>query len=99
MNHPEPRPVEMGVGMHGPADGPEGVTGARLDDAAMRRLQAEHGVALRIVALRMCDGDAGRADDAVQEAFIRAWQHPEVLDSSRGSTRGWLLTTIRRILV
>ncbi|MCW2603320.1 MAG: polymerase subunit sigma [Pseudonocardiales bacterium] len=72
---------------------------SRLDDREMRDLQAEHGVALRIVALRMCDGDVGRADDAVQEAFIRAWQHPEVLDASRGSTRGWLLTTIRRILV
>lgn len=71
----------------------------RLDDAEMRWLQAEHGVALRMVALRMCNGDTGRADDAVQEAFIRAWQHPEALDATRGSTRGWLLTTVRRILV
>lgn len=75
------------------------VNGARLGDDAVRQLQIDHGVALRIVALRMCGGDAGRAEDAVQEALIRAWQHPEVLDASRGSTRGWLLTTVRRILV
>jgi RNA polymerase sigma-70 factor (ECF subfamily) len=100
-------PVQSGVGDERAAAGGRtaaggatgGHTAARLDDAALRRLHDEHRTALRIVALRMCDGDAGRADDAVQEAFIRAWQHPEVLDASRGSTRGWLLTTLRRILV
>lgn len=108
MNRPDRPHVHSSVGQRSDGAGPAGgaaaaraATGARsrLDDAAMRRLQAEHGVALRVVALRMCDGDAGRAEDAVQEAFIRAWQHPEVLDDTRGSTRGWLLTTIRRILV
>jgi len=97
------------VSAHGPAGRGDGDPAAerpcaapvvgRLDDAQMRALHAEHESALRIVARRMCDGDVGRADDAVQEAFIRAWQHPEVLDASRGSTRGWLLTTVRRILV
>ena len=89
MNPDDPPSVQTDVGNPPP----------RLDDDAVRALRAEHGVALRIVALRMCDGDVGRAEDAVQEAFIRAWQHPEVLDASRGSTRGWLLTTLRRILV
>ena len=71
----------------------------RLDDAAIRALEADHGPVMRAVAVRLTGGDVGRAQDAVQEALIRAWQHPEVLDSSRGSTRGWLITTVRRILV
>jgi RNA polymerase sigma-70 factor (ECF subfamily) len=71
----------------------------RLDDTAMRALAAEHGAVLRAIAVRLTGGDMGRAEDAVQEALIRAWQHPEVLDTSRGSTRGWLVTTVRRILV
>jgi RNA polymerase sigma-70 factor (ECF subfamily) len=97
MNRPERPPVEVGMGRQGRVDGAGGL--GHLDDDQMRMLQAEHGVALRMVALRMCGGDSARASDAVQEAFIRAWQHPEVLDASRGSTRGWLLTTTRRILV
>jgi RNA polymerase sigma-70 factor (ECF subfamily) len=36
---------------------------------------------------------------AVQEVLVRAWRHPEALDPSRGSTRGWLLRTLRNVLI
>ncbi|RIJ79116.1 sigma-70 family RNA polymerase sigma factor [Nakamurella silvestris] len=65
----------------------------------MAELHAEYGPLLQVYALRIAGGDAGRAADAVQETFIRAWQRPEVLDPARGSTRGWLLVTVRNILI
>ncbi|RIJ71389.1 sigma-70 family RNA polymerase sigma factor [Nakamurella silvestris] len=65
----------------------------------MRALHLEHGQVLRAYATRLSDGDSGRAEDAVQEAFVRVWNRPEVLDNGRGSVRGWLLTTVRNILI
>jgi RNA polymerase sigma-70 factor (ECF subfamily) len=44
-------------------------------------------------------GDGVAAEDVVQEALIRLWRHPEVLDNGRGSVRGWLLTVVRNIVV
>jgi RNA polymerase sigma-70 factor (ECF subfamily) len=47
------------------------------------------GVALRIL------GDPARAEDVVQEAFMRVWNHAATFDSQRGSLRTWLLTAVR----
>src|SRR2546430_7616567 len=65
----------------------------------MRALHDEHAAALWTYALRLAGGDVGRAQDAVQEALLRAWRHPEVLDPTRGSARGWLLRTVRNVLI
>jgi RNA polymerase sigma-70 factor (ECF subfamily) len=73
--------------------------GTSVGDDLMRALHAEHASALWWYALRLTGGDAGRAQDAVQEALLRAWRHPEVLDPSRGSARGWLLRTVRNVLI
>jgi RNA polymerase sigma-70 factor, ECF subfamily len=70
-----------------------------LDEDLIRAIQAEHGRALWSTALRLTSGDHGRAQDAVQEVLLRAWRHPEALDPSRGSTRGWLLRTLRNVLI
>ena len=43
--------------------------------------------------------DRAAAEDVVQEALVRAWRHPESLDSGKGSVRGWLLTVVRNIVV
>jgi RNA polymerase sigma-70 factor (ECF subfamily) len=48
-----------------------------------------YGVALRIL------GDPARAEDVVQEAFMRVWNHAASFDSQRGSLRTWLLTAVR----
>ncbi|MDT7598702.1 MAG: polymerase sigma-70 factor, subfamily, partial [Pseudonocardiales bacterium] len=66
-----------------------------VDDRLIRALYSEHGTALESYALGMTNGDLGRAQDAVQEVLLRAWRHPESLDPQRGSTRGWLLRTLR----
>lgn len=65
-----------------------------LDD-----LHRECAPMLALYALRLTSGDTHRAEEAVQEAFSRAWGHPEVFDPSRGSARAWLVTVVRNILI
>ena len=48
-----------------------------------------YGVALRIL------GDPARAEDVVQEAFMKIWNNAASFDSRRGSLRAWLLTAVR----
>ena len=69
------------------------------DEELIRALHAEHGDALYVHALRLCDGDRQRAEDLVQETLLRAWRHPEALDPDRGSTRAWLFTTARHLAI
>ncbi len=53
---------------------------------------------MQLYATRLL-GDQELAEDVVQEALIRIWRHPEVLTNGRGSIRGWLLTTVRNIVI
>jgi RNA polymerase sigma-70 factor (ECF subfamily) len=48
-----------------------------------------YGIALRVL------GDPGRAEDAVQEAFLNVWSRAGAFDPARGSLRSWLLTVVR----
>lgn len=48
-----------------------------------------YGVALRVV------GDPARAEDVVQEVFLKLWTSARQFDSARGSVRTWLLTSVR----
>lgn len=70
-----------------------------LDAEAMRALHDEHAPALWTLALHLTSGDAARAQDAVQEVLLRAWRHPEVLDPARGTPRGWLVRTLRNLII
>ncbi len=44
-------------------------------------------------------GDHAEAQDAVQEAFVRAWAHRTRLDATRGSPEAWVRTTAWNIAV
>jgi RNA polymerase sigma-70 factor (ECF subfamily) len=44
-------------------------------------------------------GDAGLAEEAVQETFMRAWRSRHRFDSSLGSLRNWLFTIERRVII
>lgn len=46
------------------------------------------------VAFSVC-GDEGRAQDAVQEAFLSLWKSRASYRSQRGSVAAWLLTVVR----
>jgi len=71
----------------------------RREAQLMRALHDEHASALWAYALRLTGGDHARAQDAVQEALLRAWRHPEVLDPANGSPRPWLFTTVRNVVI
>jgi len=57
--------------------------------ASLRRLVGQ---------LYVMTGDSAEAQDAVQEAFVRAWAHRGKLDS-RGSPEAWVRATAWRIAV
>ena len=70
---------------------------AVMDEARITSLRTEYGAALLNLALRLSDGDRGRAEDIVQETLLRAWLHPEALDGR--SPLPWLFTVARRLSV
>ena len=72
---------------------------ALADEHLLRALFDQHAPALLSYALRLVDGDRGRAEDVVQETLLRAWRHPEAMSADRGSPRPWLFAVARRIAV
>jgi RNA polymerase sigma-70 factor, ECF subfamily len=56
---------------------------------AMRALYRSYGGELYGFTLNAL-GDAGAAEEIVQEVFLRAWQHAHAFDDSRGTVRSWL---------
>lgn len=68
-----------------------------LAEDVLRNLHDLYAGPLFGFALRLC-GDRQRAEEAVQDALLRAWQHPEAVDGSRGSARAWLYTVVRNSL-
>ena len=62
--------------------------------AFVRRFQSRvYGLALTIL------GDPSDAEEAAQEAFVRAWRHAEVYEPARGAVAPWLLTITRNVAV
>jgi RNA polymerase sigma-70 factor (ECF subfamily) len=73
-------------------------TAATGVDDALKTLYADHGRALLAYAERFTN-DRGRAEDVVQETFLRAWRRlPGLLEDDR-SVRAWLFLVTRRLLV
>ena len=61
---------------------------------ALAELYDRYGSLAYAVALRVV-GDPGRAEDVVQEAFLRVWRSAASFDARRGALRGWLLACVR----
>lgn len=68
------------------------------DEELVRALHDEHAGALWAYVVSLT-GDRVSAHDIVQETLLRAWRHPESLDPARGSTRAWLFTVARRLVI
>lgn len=66
-------------------------------DAGLRALVEEHGGALLAYVTRQL-GDRGRAEDVVQEVFVRAWRRAETFDPTRGELRGWMFVIARNLV-
>jgi RNA polymerase sigma-70 factor (ECF subfamily) len=65
----------------------------------LRTLHDQHARALWAYVIGLTGGDRGKAEDVVQETLLRAWRNPDVLDQSRGSSRAWLFTVARRLVI
>lgn len=74
------------------------VSAVNHEAALMKALYDEHAAALWRYALRLT-GDRTRAEDVVQETLLRAWQHPEVIDDTERSARGWLFAVARNMII
>jgi RNA polymerase sigma-70 factor, ECF subfamily len=64
------------------------------DESALAGLYDRYGAMAYGVAMRVL-GDPGRAEDAVQDAFVKLWRGAAGFDASRGTLRGWLLAAVR----
>ena len=80
---------------------PEGVADPDLivqlaagSQEALAALYDRYGRLAYSVALRIL-GDPGRAEDAVQDAFLKIWTSASSFDARRGSLRTWLLVSVR----
>ena len=67
-------------------------------DAGVRRAWLSYGPELRRYATAQLR-DAYRAEDMVQETFLRAWRNGERFDPERGTLRGWLFAILRNLLI
>ncbi|MEU0391645.1 sigma-70 family RNA polymerase sigma factor [Streptomyces sp. NPDC006208] len=72
---------------------------ATTDERALVELQREHGPALLNFLQGLTYGDQQRAEDLLQETFVKAWQHPEAFDAPYESMRPWLFTVGRRLAI
>jgi RNA polymerase sigma-70 factor (ECF subfamily) len=64
----------------------------------LREAYAAHAGELYGFALRSL-GDAGLAEEAVQETFVRAWRAGERFDPGIASLRTWLFAILRNVVI
>ena len=65
------------------------------DETALTEAYDRHASSAYALAARIT-GDPCQAEDAVQEAFVELWRHPERFDPQSGSLRTWLCMLARR---
>ena len=68
------------------------------EEPGLRAAYAAHGGELYGFAVRSL-GDAGLAEEAVQETFLRAWRHSDRFDPEVASLRTWLFAICRHVIV
>lgn len=68
------------------------------ESAAFRAAWDAHKGEMRRFAQRRLN-DAGAAEEAVQEAFLRAWRRLDSYDPARGTRRAWLFGILRNVVV
>jgi RNA polymerase sigma-70 factor (ECF subfamily) len=64
----------------------------------LRALHDAHGPALFRYVVRLTR-DHALAQDVVQEALLRAWRRPAILEQSDEAARAWLFTVARNLVI
>ena len=77
---------------------PQMASGALTREQDVREAYSAHGSELYGFAVRSL-GDAGLAEEAVQETFVRAWRAGERFDPQIGSLRTWLFAILRNVVI
>src|SRR5436853_1093573 len=72
--------------------------GALSRERDVREAYAAHSGELYGFAVRSL-GDAGLAEEAVQETFVRAWRAGDRFDPEIGSLRTWLFAILRNVVI
>ncbi len=72
--------------------------GALTRERDVREAYAAHAGELYGFACRSL-GDAGLAEEAVQETFLRAWRAGSRFDPQIGSLRTWLFAILRNVVI
>ena len=82
-------------------DGPDDGAWQMTDEQAerLRAVHDDHGPALHRYVLRLTNGDSQFAEDVVQEALLRLWRKPQILEQSTGNVRAWLYTVARNLVI
>lgn len=95
---------------HDSVDPRDGADGRRFDRVA-HAPEAESRDAVRLAALYDAHaapvwryvvhltGDRAGADDIVQETLLRAWRTPKILKEDPSTTRSWLFTVARHLVI
>jgi RNA polymerase sigma-70 factor (ECF subfamily) len=65
----------------------------------LRAVHDAHAQPLFRYVLRLTRGDAQFAEDVVQEALLRLWKKPEVLEQPGNAARRWLFTVARNLVI
>ena len=64
------------------------------DQSALAQLYDRYSSIVYAVALRVL-GDAGAAEDVLQEVFLQLWRKPQAFDAARGNLGAWLAVITR----
>jgi RNA polymerase sigma-70 factor (ECF subfamily) len=70
----------------------------RGEHPALLALYDRHGRMAYGLAYRIL-GEAGAAEEAVQDAYLRVWRRAATFDPSRGGVRSWLLTIVHHCAI
>jgi RNA polymerase sigma-70 factor (ECF subfamily) len=70
----------------------EALASGKVD--ALAELYDRYGSLAYSVSVRIL-GDPGRAEDVVQDAFLKLWHSAARFDARRGSLRTWVITAVR----
>ena len=69
------------------------------DDERLTALYELHADPIRRYVVSITGNRGGSADDVVQETLLRAWRTPRILEQDPSTSRAWMITVARHIVI